>query len=129
MSKNIITMTKGDTFDFTVTIFEELYGHYYTETRPGDIIEFAVLRPNQEYTHHFNDSDEEDLLPIRKQIIIEDENPNDECTFYLEHSDTKNLPVGVYYYTVKLIRRPYPTENFEMQVLTIINRTKFVLNN
>lgn len=122
MSKNIITLTRGDTFDFDITIFEELYGNYYTNTREGDIVEFKVLYPNQPY----NSPDEE--VPIIKTIILQDNNPNDECRFYLEHSDTVDLPTGVYYYAVKLIRQPRENENFEKQVLTLVNKTKFVLN-
>lgn len=138
MANNIITLTRGDTFDFNVTVFEELYGHYYTGTRMGDIIEFALMYPNQPYIYKDVEFDadgnqikrdlEIDPLPIRQQIIIKDNNPNDECIFYLENSDTKDLPIGVYYYTIKLIRKPYENENFEMQVLTIVNKTKFVLN-
>lgn len=120
MSKNIITLTRGDTFDFNVTVFEELYGNYYTGTRAGDRIEFRLLLPNQDYF------DENPI--IKKEIVLKDNNPNDECIFYLEHEDTINLPIGVYYYAVKLIRDPQEGENFPRQVLTLINKTKFVLN-
>ena len=120
MSKNIITLTRGDTFDFYVTVFEELYGNYYTGTRAGDRIEFRLLLPNQDYF------DENPI--IKKEIVLKDNNPNDECIFYLEHEDTVNLPIGVYYYAVKLIRDTQEGENFPRQVLNLINKTKFVLN-
>jgi hypothetical protein len=120
MANNIITLTKGDTFDFNVAIFEELYGHYYTGARAGDKIVFKLLKPNQEF---FSEN-----AIIEKEIILKDNNPNDECIFYLEHDDTVNLPTGVYYYAVKLIRDPQEGENFPRQVLTLINKTKFVLN-
>ncbi len=120
MANNIITLTKGDTFDFNVAVFEELYGQYYTGTRKGDKVVFKLLKPHQEFF------DEKPIL--EKEIILQDNNPNDECVFYLEHSDTVNLPTGVYYYAVKLIRDPQGDEDFPRQVLTLINKTKFVLN-
>lgn len=120
MSKNIITLTRGDTFDFNVAVYEELYGNYYTGTRAGDKIVFKILLPHQSF---FDDN------PIYEDTItLQDNNPNDECIFYLEHEDTVNIPVGVYYYAVKLIRDPQENEDFPRQVLTLINKTKFVIN-
>lgn len=134
MANNIITLTRGDTFDFDVSVYEDLYGNYYSNAQEGDILEFKLLRPNQDYF----DADENIPLVIRKNIIsgehTEDCDTDESCitdhilnmTFYIEHEDTINLPIGVYYYAVK-IRRP-ATESMKEQYLTVINKTKFVLN-
>lgn len=125
MSYNIITLTRGDTFDFDVKVFEEAYGDYFAGALPGDIVEFSLYCPN------------EDEAILTKSVTLqlpdgadfEDYNAVSllgNCTFSLEHVDTKDLPIGVYYYTVKLIRPGTTPET--KQVITIINRTKFVLN-
>jgi hypothetical protein len=125
MSHNIITLTRGDTFDFDVKVYEEAYGDYFAGALPGDIVEFSLYHPN---------GDEAILtksitLKLPDDVDLEDYdmvNLFGNCTFSLEHTDTKNLPIGVYYYTVKLIRPGTTPET--KQVITIINRTKFVLN-
>lgn len=118
MARNIIVLTRGDTFDFDVTIYDELYGDYFDGALPGDIVEFRLMRPNQAYA---------DAL-LKKTCIIEPGNPYGKCTFFLEHSETKDLPVGVYYYAVKVIRPGNKEQGVEPQVITVINKTKFILN-
>ena len=134
MANNIIVLTRGDTFDFDVSVYEDLYGNYYSNAQEGDILEFKLLRPNQDYF----DADENIPLVIRQDIIAgehtEDCYSDESCsidhqlnmTFYIEHEDTINLPIGVYYYAVKIYRPA--TESMKAQYLTVINKTKFVLN-
>jgi hypothetical protein len=132
MANNIITLTRGDTFDFDVTAYEEMYGNLYTGAQANDVLEFKVLKPNQDY---FLPDHE---LPIVKRKKIEAEVHDNDCeidciqehflkyTFEIDHIDTINLPVGVYYYAVKLYR-PGETSNKD-QYLTLVDKTKFILN-
>jgi hypothetical protein len=118
MARNIIVLTRGDTFDFDVTIYDELYGDYFDGALPGDIVEFRLMHPNQTYSEAI----------LKKSIVIGEGNPSGKCTFIIEHSETKDLPVGVYYYSVKVIRPGIKEQGIEPQVMTIINKTKFILN-
>jgi hypothetical protein len=117
MAQNIIILTRGDTFDFDITIYDELFGEYFDEAKPGDIVEFRLMYPNQTYAEAI----------LKKSVTIGEKNPYGKCTFTLKHSDTVNLPIGVYYYAVKFIR-PGNNEDIEPQIATVINKTKFVLN-
>ncbi len=137
MAQNIIILNKGDTFDFYITAFEHEGGKLAALVQKNDIIEFKVLYPNQDYF----DSDQN--IPIVKRYTIESDDASStlKSTINIEHWDTINLKPGVYYYTVKLKRPLTPEEQsaFETelvdipvehraQYVTIINRTKFVLN-
>lgn len=134
---NIIVLTKGDNFDFDVSVYDEVYGNLYSGAQEGDILEFKLLKPHQDY---FKDTPliykyieltagehEKDICLadcLRDHII--------DCTFEINHLDTVNLPAGVYYYTIKL-KRPGIDLNGNAdpskdQYLTVINKTKFVLN-
>jgi hypothetical protein len=158
MANNIITLTKGDTFDFNISVYEDLYGNYYTNTKAGDRIVFRILLPHQSFYDtmgkdeltqeelYYTDAEgnikyyttyaelakyvktkyNKDLALFSDHIDLQDNNPNDECIFYIEHEDTLHMAPGVYYYTVKLIREA--TTEYPKQVVTIIDKTKFVLN-
>lgn len=117
MAKNIIVLTRGDTFDFDITIYDELYGSYFNTAQDGDIIQFRLMFPNQPY--------EEAIL--KKEFIIKD-NPYGRGTFVINHTDTINLTPGVYYYAVKLIRPGQNTDSGEDEVVTVIDKTKFIIN-
>ena len=151
MANNIITLTKGDTFDFNISVFEDIYGSYYTSAKAGDRIVFRILLPNQsfydtigkdelnsevdgdfenytytELAEYVKTKYNKDLALFSKHIELTDNDPNDECIFYIEHEDTLHMAPGVYYYTVKQIREA--TTEYPKQVVTIIDKTKFVLN-
>lgn len=157
MANNIIVLTKGDTFDFNITVYEDLYGVYYQNALPNDKIVFRILHPHQSFYNTmgkdelsfeelcYTDADDNvkyytyaelaeyvktkynrDLALFSAHIDIKDNDPNDECIFYIEHEDTLHMAPGVYYYTVKLIREA--TAEYPKQVITIIDKTKFVLN-
>ncbi len=130
MANNIIVLTRGDTFDFDVTAYEELYGNFYSYAQEGDYLEFKLMYPNQDYF------DENVPLFLEEQIVAGEHNDN--CpvgctqdhimsyTFELNHDHTIKLPIGTYYYAVKL-RRP-ATNNQPVQYLTLVNKTKFIIN-
>ena len=138
MARNIITLNRGDTFDFYITAYEHESGNLAELAIKGDIIEFKVLYPNQDYF----DADEN--IPIVKRYEVRSNRLSDtlRCVINIEHWDTINLKPGVYYYTVKL-KRPLSEqaqEQFKEQLVnvpieqraqfaTIINKTKFILNN
>ncbi len=132
MSQNIIQITRGDTFDFNITVYDELYGAYYYGTQPGDKIVFRILYPHQSFFDvveaNENNPENKEIALFSQTVELLDNTPNDDCVFYLEHEDTLKLLPGVYYYTVKLIRDPAPGETAKRQVLTIIEKTKFIVN-
>lgn len=122
MASNIITMSRGDTYIFDFVLQDPFYneeGIY--ELQDNEILYFALMYPHSKI---------EDAIILRgytKQSL-------DGVAFEikLEPDDTYDLPVGVYYYTIKLQRGVEPeTEigNFRVgEMITLVPRTKFILN-
>lgn len=122
MASNIIMLSKGDTYIFDFVLQDPLYGEEGVyELQDNEVLYFALMYPHSKI---------EDAVILRgytKQSL-------DGVAFEikLEPEDTYDLPTGVYYYTIKLQRGVNPeTEigNFRVgEMMTIIPRTKFILN-
>jgi hypothetical protein len=128
MAKNIIKLTRGDSYDFKVSIpdKEDCTKNYILTDK--DVVYFALLYPHQRF---------EDAILIKgydhTDHIIEKGQNNGEILIKIEPKDTRRLAPGIYYYTVKLQRggslinaKDYDEPD---EVRTIIERTKFIINN
>lgn len=131
MSKNIIKLNKGDSYEFRVRIPDKkdtTKNHVFSDT---DVVYFAILYPHQPFNAACS------ALPIKGYTIADqiDENGNStgELLIKIEPKDTKCLAPGIYYYTVKLYCGGVLNENSgsydnATEVRTIIERTKFIIN-
>lgn len=122
MASNIIMLSKGDTYIFDFVLQDPLYGEEGVyELQDNEVLYFALMYP------HSTIEDAVILRGYTKQSL-------DGVAFEikLDPEDTYDLPTGVYYYTIKLQRGVNPeTEigNFRVgEMMTIIPRTKFILN-
>lgn len=113
---NIIIMNRGDTysFDFVIGDTDSPTGRYTLQE--GDAVYFGLMLPHQPF--------EEAIL--RKRITCDTEGAidNDRITVTIYPDDTIDLEPGVYYYAVKIRHPALPRD----EVFTIINKTKFVIN-
>jgi hypothetical protein len=122
MANNIIMLNRGETYVFDFVLHDPIYdesGVY--ELQDNEILYFALMYP------HTKIEDAVILRGYTKESL-------DGNTFEirLNPEDTYDLPVGVYYYTIKL-QRGVDIEkeigNFRAgEMMTIVPRTKFVLN-
>lgn len=123
MAKNIIKLNRGDSFEFKVSIpNKENTNKNYILTN-SDVVYFALLYPYQPFADAF----------MVKGYTIEDQNKETgEIVIKLVPNDTRCLAPGIYYYTVKLQRGGTleVINDFDEpdEVRTIIDRTKFIIN-
>lgn len=121
MAKNIIKLNRGDSYEFNLKIDipdKEDTSKNYT-LAGSDAIYFALLYPHQRF---------EDAIII-KGYDHTDYTGADEILIKIEPKDTINLTPGIYYYTVKLLQGGVLGEiNTAKEVRTIIERTKFIIN-
>lgn len=123
MSNNIIKINRGDSFELPIFISEKNNKEKKYLLTANDIVYFALLYPNQPIEEAF----------LLRGYTLEDQNPaNGEITIKILPNDTRYLTPGVYYYTVKLQRGGtlITANDFDEpdEVRTIIERTKFILN-
>ncbi|MBO7734851.1 MAG: hypothetical protein J6S67_19985 [Methanobrevibacter sp.] len=111
-NNGIIRLSRGDSFSCPVFVNmgTELVPIRY-ELQDDDKLYFALMEPNQPF--------EEAIL--KKVLTKDDLNENGDAVLTLVPSDTENLVVGLYYYTIKLRR---PTEG-EPQVDTVVPNRQF----
>ena len=125
MAKNIIKINRGDSYDFKVSIpdKEDCTKNYILTG--SDVIYFALLYPHQRF---------EDAILIKgydhTDQIVEHGKNTGEILIKIEPKDTRRLAPGIYYYTIKMQKGGTPgiIEEAE-EVETIIERTKFIINN
>lgn len=122
MANNIIVLTKGDTYIFDFVLHDPLYGDEGSvyELQDNEILYFALMYPHSKI---------EDAIILRGYTA---ESMDGAFEIKLDPDDTYDLPAGVYYYTIKL-QRGVDVENeignFRVgEMITIIPRTKFILN-
>lgn len=123
MSKNIIKINRGDTFEYDVRIYDKQNCDKNYLLTTNDVVYFALLYPNQKF---------EDAILIQG-YTHEDQNQNTgEITIKLPALATRSLTPGIYYYTVKLQRGGTleAIDDFDNpeEVRTLIERTKFIIN-
>ena len=91
----IITVTRGDSFKFPLTIN---FGSTLTPENYGlkkhDKVYFAVMEPNQTF----------ECALIKKVFTVDDVNENQEIEISFKPKDTQCVLPGKYYYQIKLQR-------------------------
>lgn len=122
MSLNIIKLNRGDSFELPLKITEKLNNKIHLLSA-NEVVYFALLYPNQCF---------EDAILI-KGFTTEDQNVDTgEIIIKLSPNDTRGLIPGIYYYTVKFQKGGTleTISDFDEpdEVRTIIERTKFILN-
>ena len=115
MSTKIIKVNRGDSFEFTVAT---------PELTATDGVYLAIMYPHQRV---------EDAVVIKGIYTVAEQDPESgEIKIKLTPYDTKYLATGVYYYTVKLQKggslADLGATEEPNEVLTIIERTKFIIN-
>ena len=119
MAKNIIKMTRGDTYEFNLTIDDEGSENGKYILQGNDTVYFGLMEPNSAF--------EQSLV---KKIYTEEDCDKDGNIFItIEPEDTEHLLPGVYYYSVKLEVDHENGETYESihKVITVINKTKFII--
>jgi hypothetical protein len=135
MSTDIIKINRGDSFVFEARIPDpnDLSKNYFLGA--NDIFYFALMYPNQPF--------EEALIKkgctaFSKDELSDDYDQNKDTgiiTVKLTPQETRYLVPGIYYYTTKLAttansekERAYCNQDDFIKVKTIIERTKFIIN-
>lgn len=122
---NIIVINRGDSYDFDLTIADEtaIDGRYHLIG--DDAVYFGLMDPGQRF---------EDAL-VRKKYTVEDTDTMGNLVIAIEPEDTLDLYPGKYFYAVKLhlnhadidANTGIPTGLWIDKVITIINKTKFII--
>ena len=115
---NIIVINRGDTFTFDFTIYDEnsTDGRYIL--KDDDALYFGIMDPHQLF---------EDAI-VRKKYTKEDTDEMGNLIITLNPEDTLDLIPGIYYYAVKLHKLTDNEEEYVDEVITVVNRTKFIIN-
>jgi len=123
---NIIVINRGDTYTFDLDILDENENIY--RLQGNDALYFGLIDPRQSF---------EDAL-IKKKFTIEDyedgvEGESTIISFEITPEDTIDLYPGKYYYSIKLKQDHYEEDDLGnivkvTGVKTIINKTKFIIN-
>lgn len=119
MASNIITMTRGDSYVFDVTLFDEWNLNKRWELESADTVYFGLMFPHQKF---------EDAI-LRKRYVADQCKTSGRITIRIAPEDTVDLEPGVYYYAIK-VRVISTNEDGEQQtdVVTVVNKTKFIIN-
>lgn len=119
MASNIITMTRGDSYIFDVTLFDEWNLTKRYEIQENDSIYFGVMLPHQKF---------EDAI-IKKKYTYDNVKSTGRISIRIAPEDTLNLDPGVYYYAVKIkIISINEDGDSQIDVVTVVNKTKFIIN-
>lgn len=119
---NIIVINRGDSYPFSFYIEDENSKTGIYQLKDDDAVYFGVMDPHQMF---------EDAL-IRKKYTAEDMDSVGNISIEITPDDTIDLFPGIYYYAIKLHKqspaKPELGEPEIDQVITIINKTKFIIN-
>ena len=122
MANNIIVINRGDSFDFDLTIADESSKTGRYTLTGDDVIYFGLMDPHQPF---------EQAL-VKKRYTVADTDLAGNLSISIEPQDTLDLLPGVYYYAVKLLKKSdydeYSSEYLTERVITVINKTKFIIN-
>ncbi len=118
MANNIITINRGDTFTFDFTIDDDSSdsGRYILSN--DDVLYFGLMDPHQPFEHAL----------VKKRFTADDCDSAGNLTITISPEDTIDLMPGVYYYSIKLHRLQDTEEEYIDEVITVVNKTKFVIN-
>jgi hypothetical protein len=117
MAQNIITINRGDTYNFDLTIYDDsLDGRYVLQD--DDVLYFGLMDPHQKF---------ENAL-VKKRFTKDDCDEAGNLNIEIRPEDTLDLMPGVYYYAIKLHRMKNDETEYIDKVITVINKTKFVIN-
>lgn len=114
---NIIIINRGDTFTFDFTIYDENSPEGRYILKDDDALYFGIMLPHQPF---------EDGI-IRKKYTKEDCDEMGNLTITLRPEETLNLLPGTYYYAIKLHKHTDDEEDYIDEVITVINKTKFII--
>ena len=115
---NIIRINRGDTFTFDFTIYDENSTDWRYILKDDDALYFGIMDPHQLF---------EDAI-VRKKYTKEDTDEMGNLIITLNPEDTLDLIPGIYYYAVKLHKLTDNEEEYVDEVITVVNRTKFIIN-
>lgn len=118
MANNIITINRGDTFTFDFTIDDDSSesGRYILSN--DDVLYFGLMDPHQPF----------ECALVKKRFTADDCDSAGNLTITISPEDTVDLIPGVYYYSIKLHRLQDTEEEYIDEVITVVNKTKFVIN-
>lgn len=123
MSTKIIKINRGDSFDFKVRIPTKNNANDVYLLTAVDAVYFAIMNPHQRF---------EDAILFKGYTLDDQDEETGEILISVVPNDTRLLSPGVYYYTVKLQRGGTLSIINDLdepkEVRTIIERTKFILN-
>ncbi|MBP5467688.1 MAG: hypothetical protein J6Z11_00420 [Candidatus Riflebacteria bacterium] len=125
-NNNIIVLNRGDSFNFDLTIHDENAENGRYRLQGDDVLYFGLMDPGQPF----------EIALVRKRYTVDDCDEAGNLTIELKPEDTIDLIPGVYYYSIKihLDHDEINPETKELtgrhtdRVITIINKTKFFLN-
>lgn len=114
---NIIAINRGDThsFKFTINDNSQENGKYILKNE--DVLYFGLMDPHQPF---------ENAL-VKKRFTKDDLDKDGNLTITLRPEDTLDLVPGVYYYSIKLHKLADTEFEYIDEVITIVNKTKFVI--
>lgn len=122
MSYNIIVLNRGDSYPFTFYIEDPNSQDGIYRLKDDDAVYLGIMDPHQLF---------ENAL-VRKKYTAEDMDEAGNISVEIRPEDTIDLFPGIYYYAIKLHKlspaRPELNEPEIDQVSTVINKTKFIIN-
>lgn len=118
MSTNIISINRGDSYCFDLTISDDGSENGIYELKEDDAIYFGLMDPHQPF----------EFALVKKKYTSEDVNENGGITVEIKPEDTLDLFPGRYYYMIKLHAKHHDEDgNLIDAVQTVINKTIFVI--
>ena len=114
---NIVVINRGDTFSFDLTISDPASEDGRYILKDDDVLYFGLMDPHQLF---------ENAL-VKKRYTKEDTDDAGNLIITINPEDTIDLCPGVYYYAVKLHRLTDNDEEYIDKVITVINKTKFII--
>ena len=115
-NNGIIHLMRGDTYIEPIKLnMGDRFNPVYYKLKPFDTIYFGLMQPNQAF---------EDAVLKKKFTYNSDMDVNGDVILKINPEDTLNLPVGKYYYMIKLKIH----NDFGDIVKTIVKPTQFYLD-
>lgn len=134
MAKDILKVNRGDTFSFTVLVEDLSSKNEFYTLKNTDILYFALMPPHGKF------EEAEQNGGIIRYFLAEDQNEFGTFDIKLNSADTRDLFLGVYYYSLKLQKLDIDENEFRNnledyvgnfnlgEIQTVVKRTKFIIN-